>query len=167
MIKFLPSLKSIYYIVFCLVLSASVCAQTKSTKGGKEKEKGSQGTSLEHSGGMAIPLDHATTVSKKESNSEKGYKYLVYVNVADGLAYQIWSALPGLYADFRTASLSGSNNVFVLVSKNPEMALFKRAYGSYFQIFSEEDLQYFSGSNPCLAEMIPTMEQIAKKLSAN
>lgn len=160
MIKFLPLSKHLLTLLFCLFMGWSASAQSKIDKGSKESSK-SKESGLNSN---AIPV--AKSEGEKTSKiPTEGYRYLVFFNPTDQLAKEVWTALPALYSDLRIEPMNGANNLFLLMTYNPEMALFKRAYGAYFQIFNHDDLLFYGGSMPCLAEIRPMFEQVAKKIS--
>ena len=48
-------------------------------------------------------------------------------------------------------------------TKNPEISLFKRAYGSYFQIFSLEDMETYKQALPCFKDLDAEFKTLLEK----
>jgi len=149
------------FVLILIALSTSgVFAQSK---GGKSKKSGS-----EDKGVQSAPL----LMPAPESNSSEGfagkmpseYRYVVLINPSDEDAVRLWAHLPTVIDGVSYDVLDGVSNAYAVVSKNPQLALFKQAYGSHFQIFSEQDLVLFGASIPCLQELVPKFNSLSKRL---
>jgi hypothetical protein len=163
MIKHLLSKITFLLLLFvvCLAGSGSVYAQDK--KESKKKSVDAHPGSL--NGAPAFP---AAEPIKKEKVpvTRESYSFLVLYNSQDPLAAQVWSMLQSEIEGLVILAYPDNNNAYFVTSRNPEAALFKRAYGSYFQIFSETDIDILGQSTPWLAETKPVFQNLKKKALA-
>jgi hypothetical protein len=146
--------------VFCLLGNVSLAQDKKSSKKvNKENVAPAASNPLE---GMA------PTVSSddKPRRRDKGvvYSFIVMINPQDEQAHELWKLLPAKFTDTQIFTSGANSEARFIYSKNPELALFKRAYGSYFPIFSKEDIEVYKAALPCLGEMESEFIAMAEKV---
>jgi hypothetical protein len=145
--------------VFCLLGNVSVAQDKKSSKKGKQENVAPAAASP--IGGMA-PTESS---DDKPRRRDKGvfYSFIVMINPQDEQAHELWKLLPAKFTDTQIFTSGANSEARFIYSKNPELALFKRAYGSYFPIFSREDIEVFKAALPCLGEMESEFIAMAEK----
>lgn len=111
------------------------------------------------------PAMAQSDVSGKSTKIKKTYSFLVIVNPADEPAMQLWNALPTRLPELKIVESQSAPFAHIVVTSNPEVGLFKRAYGAYFTIFTEEDLEAFKQGLPCLGELGAELTLMASKLA--
>lgn len=166
MVKFLPYYKHLTIFFICCALSASAFSQSKTAKEASKKEAKGKETK----GGELSNFPGASVISDKPAEKTFGnesFTFLVLINPNDEGAVKQWADLPSTIPGLKIEVLSGKDNAYILVSKNPQMGLFKRAFSGFFQIFSESDLEMYSSALPCLGELRPEIANLAKKMSSN
>ncbi|HOY97717.1 MAG TPA: hypothetical protein PK509_18380 [Catalimonadaceae bacterium] len=163
MIKHLLSKITFLLLLFvvCLAGSGSVYAQSKKESKSKSPEMNPGAAN----GAPAFPKAEEEKTPKVKT-SQESYSFLVFFNSQDQLAAKVWEQLQTEINGLVVMSYPENNNAYVVSSRNPEAALFKRAYGSYFQIFSESDIDNLGQTTPWLAEMKPLFQTLKKKALA-
>jgi hypothetical protein len=154
----------LYLFLFFALFSGSgfdSFAQEKKSKKVPAQEKTNAGGN-----GMAdkvLPVAKEPQDDGKVKSSAESYSFIVFVNPTDEQAQEIWKTLPNKIPGMTIISsgvLAQANFIF---SKNPEIALLKRAYGSYFQIFSREDLDTYKQSLPCFNDLDTEFKALLEK----
>lgn len=156
---------SLFVIVLSLLTSLSF-AQSKSAKEGAKKDgKVKDGKAMDLSSMPGVSVVNDRPVEKTYAN--EAYTFLVLVNPNDDPAVKLWTDLPTRFAGLKIEAMPGRDNAYLVVSKNPQLELFKRAYSGFFQIYSDSDLEMFSTALPCLAEIRSQIPAMTKKMSSN
>ena len=165
---FFLMIKQIHSFSFLVVLFSLLTfhgtasfAQDKKERKAPVKEKGStvEGNSTD----KLLPVVQQEKEDGKVKTSAESYSFVVFVNPTDEQAQEIWKTLPNKIMGMiiiPSGVLAQANFVF---SKNPEIALLKRAYGSYFQIFSREDLDTYKQSLSCFNELDTEFKALLEK----
>lgn len=154
-------MRSVFLLLICIFLYGISSAQSK--KEGRKSQKTEGSTEGLNPGAPSIQA--APADEKKTKQQEEEYVYVVIVNTSDPDAHRQWEEIPGKFAGVKTESLGGQPGLYLLVTRNPELALFQKAYASSFRIFKESELEYFGNVLPCLAELRPRVASMGKKLS--
>lgn len=159
-------LLSVFLIFSASVLffGGSALAQTK--KDSKPPAKSGDTKGLSNMPMLdGTPAAAQSDVSGKSSKIKKTYSFLVIVNPADEPAMQLWNSLPSRLPELKIVESQSAPFAHIVVTSNPEVGLFKRAYGAYFTIFTEQDFEAFKQALPCLGEMGAELTLMASKLS--
>jgi hypothetical protein len=133
-------------LVFLLCLSLASFAQDKKAKKG-------DGKSIAPAASEEAVNNQVNDEKAEKKLSKLTYAYVVLVNPGDQAAFDLWKTINSQYAGLQVITSSSFAQANFVFTKNPEFALFKRAFGSYFQIFTPEDLEVFAQSQPCLKEL--------------
>lgn len=162
MIKHLLSSFFIFSVSVCLFVGNATAQSKKESKPApKSADSKNLNTPSAMEGVQVAPSD----VSGKSTKVKKTYAFFVIVNPADEPAMQLWTSLPNRLPEVNIVPSQSVPFGHIVVSSNPEIGLFKRAYGAYFSIFTEEDLDAFKQGFPCLGELGSELSIMTTKLS--
>lgn len=162
MIKSLPLSILTSAFFFCTFFQGPALAQSKKENKenrSKKTEVSTEGLSPVH----GLPVAQQP-VERKSRRSQDEFLFVVFVNTNDPEASRIWEELPQQFPDIKTAQVTAYSGMYILLTQDPELALFQKAYGAYFRVFKESELDYFGNILPCLAELRPTITSMAKKI---
>jgi len=153
---------SIFYVSFaiCLTITSLGYAQEKkSRRAEKEKSNTVDNGSVDKLPGSSKPTGENT----KTRSSWENYNFVVFVNPADEVAQETWKNLPGKISGLDIVSSGIFPQAYFIFTNNPEIALFRRAYGAYFQIFSVQDLDTFKDSLTCFKDLNTEFKALLEK----
>lgn len=136
-------------------------AQDKKERKAPAKEKGSAGEG--NSTDKLLPVVQQEKEDGKVKTSAESYSFVVFVNPTDEQAQEIWKTLPNKIMGLDLINSGVNPNINFIFSRNPELALFKKAYGSFFQIFSAEDIETYKQTIPFFKELDEEFKAILEK----
>jgi hypothetical protein len=112
-------------------------------------------------------MDMRPIDEKKNTATEKEGDYIffvVFANPNDG-SNNLLNELPKYFPGMEMYGLSTSPQAQLVRSRSGSMELFKRAFGSSLQVFSDSDLEVYGQSLPCFSQIREEVMSIASKFS--
>lgn len=159
----IPFFTLVFAILFTFGASAQVKKDSKPRKTETKSEVKTPGGSDHATMQVAGDDEKKETARYKQTNET--FVFVVFVNSNDGQSWPIWNSLPNDVPGLTITPLSKCPQSYLITTKNPAIALFKRAYGSYFQVFSEADLEMYGQSLSSFSELREEVKLLAAKLA--
>jgi hypothetical protein len=166
MMKFEKYLKMVLFLCIFSTIGSMAYGQAKTgkepAKPANKSTKAASDASLQSP--ASTPQGMPAMVDEKEKSKFAGMKFnfVVFVNPANPQAIRQWAIMPEVVPGFTAEPIF--ENTYLVTGQGEEYALFQKAFGSQFQIFTFDELTLYGQSLPFFIELKDRAEQLSAKL---